>query len=74
MGRLRRLRAPGGASRGFIRQLNAANPDENAWAQLERGELDRAGFAEAFEAEAAAAGGTLDGLEVLARSPVTFDR
>jgi putative hydrolase of the HAD superfamily len=55
-----------GLPAGFIRQLNARNPDDNAWAQLERGEIDRAGFAEQFEAEAVAAGGVLDGLEVLA--------
>jgi len=55
-----------GLPEGFIRQLNANNPDENAWAQLERGELDRVGFAAVFEAEAAEAGGILDGLEVLA--------
>jgi putative hydrolase of the HAD superfamily len=54
-----------GLPEGFIRRLNATNPDTNAWAQLERGEVDRAGFALAFEAEAAAAGGTLDGLAVL---------
>jgi putative hydrolase of the HAD superfamily len=55
-----------GLPEGFIRQLNATNPDDNAWARLERGELDRRGFAVAFEAEAAAAGGTLDGAAVLA--------
>lgn len=50
---------------GFIRGLNATDPDTNAWARLERAEVDLAGFAEAFEAEARAAGGDLDGHEVL---------
>jgi putative hydrolase of the HAD superfamily len=50
---------------GLIRQINATDPDRNAWAQLERGEVDLDGFAAAFEAEAAALGHTLDGREVL---------
>jgi putative hydrolase of the HAD superfamily len=49
----------------FIRRVNATNPHGNAWARLERGELDRAGFAEAFEAEARSLGGSLSGDRVL---------
>ena len=49
----------------FIRRVNATNPHGNAWARLERGELDRAGFAEAFEAEARSLGGSLSGERVL---------
>lgn len=49
----------------FIRTLNATNSDANAWARLERGELDREAFVAAFEAEALAAGQTLSGLRVL---------
>ena len=49
----------------FIRQLNARNPDDNAWARLERGDYGPADFAAAFEAEAEALGYRLDGLEVL---------
>jgi putative hydrolase of the HAD superfamily len=45
---------------GFIRRLNATNPDANAWAGLERGHLDLEGFAVQFEMEARAAGATLD--------------
>jgi putative hydrolase of the HAD superfamily len=45
---------------GFIRELNATNPNDNAWAGLERGQLDREAFATQFEAEARAAGATLD--------------
>jgi putative hydrolase of the HAD superfamily len=51
---------------GFIRRLNATNPDTNAWAQLERGELPVDDFAARFEAEAIAAGASLDAHAVLA--------
>lgn len=51
---------------GFIRQLNATDPDDNAWAKMERSEVTMPEFAELFEAEARAAGGHLDALEVLA--------
>ena len=51
---------------GFIRGLNATNADTNAWAKLERSEVDIAGFCTLFEAEADAAGGTVRGGEVLA--------
>src|ERR671911_545827 len=40
----------------FLRRLNANDPDTNAWARLERNELDAAGFAAQFEAEAEASG------------------
>ena len=50
---------------GFIRQLNATNPDDNAWAKLERSEVDLETFAELFEAEARAAGRELDGRAVI---------
>jgi putative hydrolase of the HAD superfamily len=51
---------------GLIRSLNATNPDTNAWARLERSEVDLDGFCELFEAEAAAAGHTLVGADVIA--------
>jgi putative hydrolase of the HAD superfamily len=50
----------------FIRGLNATNPDSNAWAKMERSDVDLAGFCELFEAEAVAAGGKLVGADVLA--------
>lgn len=50
---------------GLIRRLNSTDPDTNAWARLERGELDDTGFVAAFEAEAAAAGHDVDGQTVL---------
>jgi putative hydrolase of the HAD superfamily len=50
---------------GFIRSLNATNPDSNAWARLERNEVDLDRFCELFEAEAVGAGHRLDGRTVL---------
>jgi putative hydrolase of the HAD superfamily len=55
-----------GLPEGFLRQLNATNPDTNAWAKLERTEVDLAGFAELYEAEADAAGHRIDAGAVLA--------
>jgi putative hydrolase of the HAD superfamily len=52
---------------GFLRRLNATEPDTNAWAQLERNHVDWAGFADLYEAEARAAGHEIDGRAVLAR-------
>lgn len=50
---------------GFIRRLNATNPDANAWARLERSEVDLDGFCRLFEAEAEQAGHRLDGRAVV---------
>ncbi|MGI9624672.1 MAG: HAD-IA family hydrolase [Acidimicrobiales bacterium] len=41
---------------GLIRQINSTDPDSNAWAKLERAEVDRQGFVELFEAEARSLG------------------
>ena len=49
-----------------IRSINARNPDSNAWAQLERSEIDGAGFDALFAAEAAAIGHDIRGGAVLA--------
>ena len=49
-----------------IRRLNATNPDDNAWARMERREVDEAGFCDLFEAEAAALGLAVDARMVLA--------
>lgn len=51
---------------GFIRSVNSTNPDDNAWARLERGELGLEEFVPAFEREAAALGHRVDGAEVIA--------
>lgn len=61
-----RYEAEHGMPEGFIRRLNATNHHDNAWAQLERNEVDVERFYELFEAEAAAAGHPLDAREVLA--------
>jgi putative hydrolase of the HAD superfamily len=50
---------------GFLRQLNASNPDDNAWARLERSQVDLDGFGELFASEAREAGYDVDGREVL---------
>jgi putative hydrolase of the HAD superfamily len=60
-----RFEAEHGLSPGLIRRLNSENPDTNAWARFERSELDRAAFAIAFEAEARAAGETVDAQRLL---------
>jgi putative hydrolase of the HAD superfamily len=52
---------------GFIRTLNATNPDSNAWAALERGQVDLDTFVNRFGEEARAAGAELDGRDVLSR-------
>jgi putative hydrolase of the HAD superfamily len=51
---------------GFIRALNARDVHDNAWARLERNDFGVDEFIALFEAEARAAGGELDGAEVLA--------
>ncbi len=51
---------------GFIRTVNATNPHANAWARLERSELDLDGFVAVFEDEARALGHEVDGHAVIA--------
>jgi len=50
----------------FIRSLNAVNPDDNAWARFERGEIPLEEFDRAFGAESRAAGFAVPGAEVIA--------
>lgn len=50
---------------GLVRDINSTNPDDNAWAKLERSDVDADGFAELFEAEAAALGHAVDGRAIL---------
>jgi putative hydrolase of the HAD superfamily len=50
---------------GFIRRLNATNPDTNAWAHLERGDITFEEFCNRFEDEARAAGGELAAADVM---------
>ena len=58
--------AEAGLPPGLIRRLNSTDPDTNAWARFERNELDVAGFTDAFEAEALAAGHRVEAARVLA--------
>jgi putative hydrolase of the HAD superfamily len=55
-----------GLPAGFLRRVNATNPDDNAWARLERNEVGLDAFAELFTAESAALGHAVDGHDVLA--------
>ena len=50
---------------GLIREINATNPDDNAWAKLERSDVDTAGFVEPFEVEARERGYDVSGAKVL---------
>jgi len=54
-----------GLPEGLIRRINATDPDTNAWARLERDEVDLDEFAALFAAEAAALGHVVDGRAVL---------
>ena len=54
-----------GLPEGLIVALNSTDPHTNAWARFERNELDVAGFSEAFEAEARAAGHEVEAARVL---------
>jgi putative hydrolase of the HAD superfamily len=51
---------------GFLRELNATNHHDNAWARLERGEVSLERFGGLFGAEARAAGHTIAASDVLA--------
>ncbi|MGH9006361.1 MAG: HAD-IA family hydrolase [Acidimicrobiales bacterium] len=55
-----------GLPEGLIRKLNSTNPDTNAWAKFERGEVDFNGFGELFRAEGAALGHEVDAVRVMA--------
>jgi putative hydrolase of the HAD superfamily len=50
---------------GFLRRVNATDPDTNAWARLERSEVALEEFCTLFEAEALALGHPVDAREVL---------
>ena len=49
----------------FLRRVNAANHDDNAWARFERNETDLQGFDQAFADECAALGQAVRGREVI---------
>ena len=60
-----RMEAQRGLPHDFVRRVNSANPDNNAWAKFERAQIDATGFDAAFAAEAEALGYTLDGASVI---------
>lgn len=60
-----RMEAERGLPRDFVRRVNSANPDTNAWAKFERAECSAAEFDILFAAEAEAMGHSLDGASVL---------
>ena len=49
----------------IIRRINSVNPDTNAWARIERSEVDAATFDRLFADEAKALGHTIPGKDVL---------
>lgn len=60
-----RYEASRGLPRDSIRRINAADPDRNAWARLERSEIDADAFDALFAEEAAALGYEIAGRDVL---------
>ncbi len=54
-----------GLPRNLIRTVNTTNPDSNAWALFERGEIDGAGFDRKFLEETTALGHPVRGAEIL---------
>lgn len=60
-----RYEAERGLPPGFIRRVNATDPDTNAWARLERAEIDIDGFSETFARESAALGHEIPGEVIL---------
>lgn len=61
-----RLEDERGLPRDFVRRVNAADPDGNAWAKFERAEIDAATFDRLFAEEASRFGHALEGEAVLA--------
>lgn len=55
-----------GLPRDFIRSINTANPDDNAWARFESSAIDVDEFDAAFRREAEAQGHSVGGKDVLA--------
>jgi putative hydrolase of the HAD superfamily len=51
---------------GFLRQVNATDPDDNAWARLERSDVTLGEFSALFAAESRALGHEVPGADVLA--------
>lgn len=60
-----RYEAENGLPKDFIRGVNAVNGDTNAWAKLERSEVDADGFDALFREESRARGHEVPGKDVL---------
>lgn len=60
-----RYEAEAGLPADTIRRINATNPDDNAWAHFERGEVSVDGFKTLFEAEARLLGFEVDAQRVV---------
>ncbi len=61
-----RMEVERGLPRDFVRAVNSANADSNAWAKFERAECNAAEFDALFAEEARALGHDLDGASVIA--------
>lgn len=55
-----------GLPENFLRKVNSENPDANAWARFERGEVTLTEFGDAFEAESRVLGHPVRGEDVIA--------
>jgi len=60
-----RFESQHGYPAGFIRGINSTDPDHNAWARFERGEIGGAAFDQLFLLESTRAGQPLRGRDVL---------
>lgn len=56
----RKYEQTNGLPQDFLRTLNSTNPDTNAWARLERSEVNLEEFVKLYEAEAAELGHQID--------------
>ncbi|MBI1361899.1 MAG: HAD-IA family hydrolase [Alphaproteobacteria bacterium] len=61
-----RYEAEHGLPHDLVRRINTINPDTNAWARLERAEIDAETFDRVFDEEARALGHSVPGRDILA--------
>ena len=54
---------------GFLAKINTINPDTNAWAQMERGEISESEFYRRFEAEGRELGFAFDARQLVSMLP-----
>ena len=60
-----RFEASNQLPKNFLRTVNSTNPDNNAWAKLERNEIDILEFNELFLSESSELGYPIPGIEVI---------